>query len=168
MKQAEREVKAKSTLSQNTKKSYGLKKDGTPRKRPANPGRWKKGEAGNPNTVWKPGVSPNPGGRPIKTPVTDELRKLLLELHPDQKTHKGKTRARVQAEQMLAQSENGDLQTQKEVIDRVEGKVPQKQEHGGPDGGAIPFMSLSREENQRRLAELEAIAGGAKDGNRPN
>ena len=145
VKAAEREAQAKRKSPENTR-----------RKAPKTA--IKKGQHLSPATEWKPGISPNPGGRPCKTPVTDALRRLLAELHPDQKRHKGKTRADVIAEQMLAQSESSDLPTQKEVIDRVEGKVPQKSEHGGPDGGAIPFISLTREENERRLRELQERA----------
>lgn len=165
VKAAEREVKAKATVSQKTGAPYGHKKDGTPRKRPATPGRWKKGETPNPDTAWKPGVSPNPGGRPKKTPITDELRALLAELHPDQKKYPGKTRARVIAEQQLAQAEAGDLSTQREVADRVEGKPAQAVTLGGEGGGAIPFVNVSPAENEKRIAELLARAGGVTDGN---
>jgi hypothetical protein len=38
-------------------------------------------------------------------------------------------------------------------------KVVQRQESGGPDGGGIPFVSLSREDNERRIMELMVKAG---------
>ena len=110
-------------------------------------------------TQFQPGVSGNAGGRPRTKLVADELRKLLVDLHPDQKKHKNKTRARVLAEQMLAQSEGGCLASQIQVIDRIEGRVAVRQEFAGPDGGAIPWMNLSREENEARLQILLAKAG---------
>lgn len=36
-----------------------------------------------------------------------------------------------------------------------------KFEHGGPDGGPIPFADLSREENEKRIQELLARTGSA-------
>lgn len=141
VKKAEREVKAKSNFPQKRKK-------GPP-----------KGISNSPATQWKPGVSANPGGRPKKTPITDELRALLDELHPNQKKYPGKTRARVIAEQQLEQAETGDLSTQREIADRVEGKPAQALTLGGEGGGAIPFVNVSPAENERRVAELLAKAG---------
>lgn len=173
VKAAEREVKAKAHVAQSSKKSeapYGFKKDGTPYKRPPSVGRWKPGESGNPEKTWKPGESGNPGGKPQKTPITDAMRELLRQPYTGKEAkYKGKTNAEVMAlRQFELAIESGDLSAQKEIADRVEGKVPQRQEHGGPDGGAIPFMNLSREENERRLAELTAKASGVKDGDSAN
>jgi hypothetical protein len=148
-------------MKPNPEAPYGHKKDGKPRKRPAGRGGWKKGEPGNPATIWKPGVSPNPGGRPKKTPITDELRALLSELHPNQKKYPGKTWARVLAERMIEAAEAGDLSTQKEITDRVEGKPAQAVTLGGEGGGAIPFVNVSPAENEKRIAELLAMAGGS-------
>lgn len=39
----------------------------------------------------------------------------------------------------------------------------EKFEHGGPDGGAIPFTNLTREENEKRIKELLAKGGGSAD-----
>lgn len=39
-------------------------------------------------------------------------------------------------------------------------KYGDKMEHSGPKGGAIPFMNLSPEENEKRIAMLEALARG--------
>jgi hypothetical protein len=108
---------------------------------------------------WKPGQSGNAGGRPKRNLITDELRGLLSELHPDQKKYPGKTRARVIAERMLAQAEGHDLAAQREVLDRVEGRVAVRSELCGPEGGAIPWLSFSREENEGRLQVLLRKAG---------
>jgi hypothetical protein len=115
-------------------------------------------EALNP-TQFQPGQTGNAGGRPKTKHIADELRKLLLDLHPDQKAHKGKTRAQVLAEQMLTQCEGGCLASQREVMDRVEGRVAVRQEWSGLDGGPIPWGSTSREDNEARLQVLLAKAG---------
>lgn len=165
VKAAEREVKAKARVGQNSKKveaPYGFKKDGTPRKSPATPGRWKKGESGNPDNVWKPGESGNPGGKPQKTPITDQFRRLLLTEHPK---HKGKTYAQVLAEKQLELAcESGDMRAAQEIADRVEGKTVQIQQLQGPGGGAIPFTDVSPAENEKAIAALLNAAGGVKDG----
>jgi hypothetical protein len=108
---------------------------------------------------WKPGQSGNAGGRPKRNLITDELRGLLSELHPDQKKYPCKTRARVIAERMLAQAEGHDLAAQREVLDRVEGRAAVRSELCGPEGGAIPWLSFSREENEARLQVLLRKAG---------
>lgn len=170
VKAAEREAKAKKTVAQNTKPvaPYGFKKDGTPRKRPAtSAGRWKKGESGNPDKIWQPGVSANPGGRPLKTPVTTAMRELLREMHPNQKKYPGRTRAQVQALQILAQAEKGDLASQKEMLDRTEGKVSQSVQVGGDPNNPTPivFDQMTPEEKQIKLTALLARQqSGGKDG----
>lgn len=68
-------------------------------------------------------------------------------------------RVRILALTMCEQAIAGDLSASKEIADRVEGRVAQRQEFCGPDGGAIPWLYTSREENEKRLAELCARAG---------
>jgi len=110
---------------------------------------------------FQPGESGNPGGRPKKTPITDELRQLLDEEYlGTEKRFQGMSNARVLAMRMYELAIGGDLSTAKEIADRCEGRVVQRQEFGGPGGGAIPFVSLNREENERRIAELMAKGGG--------
>jgi hypothetical protein len=146
VKQAEREVKAKAGSPQNRTKKKGLPK----------------GVSGSPATQFKPGVSANPGGRPKKTPITDAMRAyLLLPYDGKEKKYKGMTNADVLAiRQFELAVEDGDMGAAKEIADRVEGKVPQRQEFGGPEGGAIPFVNVSPAENERRIMELMAKAGG--------
>jgi hypothetical protein len=153
VKAAEREAAAKYSLPQSRQK------------RPAPKGAAKPGDRRSPRTEFQPGVSGNPGGRPKKTPITDEFRILLQQLHPDQKKYKGKTYAQVLAEaQFKLAIDLGDMSAAKEIADRVEGKVPQKSEVAGPDGSAIPFVNVSPEENERKIAEILSKAG-TKDGN---
>jgi hypothetical protein len=115
-------------------------------------------------TQFRPGETGNAGGRPKKTPITDALRELLdQEYSGKERRFKGLTNARVLALAMYEQAIAGGVSgvsAAKEITDRIQGRAPQSVTMGGPDGGAIPFMSLSREDNERRIAELLAIAGG--------
>lgn len=173
VKAAEREVKSKATVAQSKRTlpipkgaPYGYKKDGTPRKRPAAPGRWQKGETGNPEAQWKPGESGNPGGKMKKTPITDAMREMLHQPYTGKEARfKGKSNAQVMAiRQFELAIESGDMRAAIEIADRVEGKTVQIQQLQGPGGGAIAFMDASPEENEQAIAMLMAKAGGAKDG----
>ena len=75
--------------------------------------------------------SRNPSGRPKKRLITDQLEKLLKQKDP--KT--GKPNAELVAMgliKMLAQGKNA-----KELLDRIEGPVPQVQEHTGAGGAPL-------------------------------
>ena len=110
---------------------------------------------------FKPGESGNPSGRPRKSPVSDALRELLdQEYTGRERRFKGMTNGCVLATRLFEMAIAGDLGAAKEVADRIQGRAPQSVTMGGPDGGAIPFLNLSREDNERRIAELLARAGG--------
>ena len=68
---------------------------------------------------WPKGVSGNPGGRPKKKPITDELERLLLDEAPDAG---GRMWATVIAEALLYQARRGDVRAITELANRVEGK----------------------------------------------
>jgi hypothetical protein len=111
-------------------------------------------------TQFQPGQTGNAGGRPKKTPITDELRRLLDETYSGrEKRFHGLSNVCVLALRLYEIALSGDLKAMQEIADRVEGKVVQRQEFAGPDGGAIPWLSMSREENEQRLAVLLAKAG---------
>lgn len=74
--------------------------------------------------VGKPfekGQSGNPGGRPKGTTITSVLRARLTD---DDKA--------VIADALIAGARNGELDKIRELLDRTEGKVPTKNENGGP------------------------------------
>jgi hypothetical protein len=154
VKQAEREVKAKAKSPQIRRKKKAPKTA------------VKKGQRLSPSTEFQPGQSGNPGGRPKRTPITDAMRAyLMLPYDGKEKKYKGLNNADVLAiRQFELAIEDGDMGAAKEIADRVEGKVPQRQEFGGPEGGAIPFVNVSPAENEKRIMELMARSGG--DGNR--
>lgn len=165
VRQAAKEVAAKANLPQSTVKSkapYGYKKDGTPRKRPAQVGRWKKGEIATPATVWKPGVSPNPGGRVSMKPITDALRAHGAAPYDGKEAKykaKGYTNAQVMAVKLFDMAiESGDMRAATEAMDRIEGKTVQVNQLQGPNGGAIDIVNRSPAENEKRIAELLAKA----------
>jgi hypothetical protein len=94
---------------------------------------------------WPKGVSGNPGGRPKRKLVTDELERLLLDEAPDAG---GRTWATVIAEALLQQARKGDVRAITELANRVEGKPLQPVELGVD----TDLESLAeRLENARRL-----------------
>lgn len=104
---------------------------------------------------FQPGVSGNPGGRPRKKPLTEELERLLDEIDPTDKKHRRTYRKRIV--EALAQQviKKGNVAAFTEIADRVEGKVAQRQEHTGADGGPVVFESIaSRQEVEQRLADI--------------
>jgi len=161
VKSAERELKSKAKSSQITK----LRKDGTPRKKTVPRSAWKKGQAGNPDTLWKPGQSGNPGGRPSMKPITDALRAHGEAPYSGKEAkYKGLSNAQVLAvKQFELAIDTGDMRAATEIMDRIEGKTVQVTQLQGANGGAIQVESLSPEENERRIAELLALAGESKE-----
>jgi Family of unknown function (DUF5681) len=111
--------------------------------------------------AFQPGQSGNPNGRPKTKPITDALRSLLDEPYAGrEKRFKGKSNACALATRLYELALGGDLAAVRECADRAEGKPLQRQEFGGQNGQAIPFVNLSREENEQRIMELMAKAGG--------
>ena len=101
-----------------------------------------RGRAGN-LSPWKPGQSGNPGGRPKKRSISDELERLLDEEAPKSG---GKLWAVVIAEALLRKARKGDVRAIAELANRIEGK---------------PHQSLAVDVNAKMgLAEL--IAAGRK------
>jgi hypothetical protein len=68
---------------------------------------------------WKPGQSGNPGGRPKKKPITEELERLLAEQAPN---GDGRTWAALIAEALLRKASTGDVRAIAELTNRIEGK----------------------------------------------
>jgi Family of unknown function (DUF5681) len=106
---------------------------------------------------WRPGESGNPGGRPAKPFAAALLRIVEKKLANDAE---GRALIDAIAQQLVAEASKGDLASIRELADRIEGTPARSVMLGGPDGGAIPFAYMPREENERRIAELLAMAGG--------
>lgn len=104
---------------------------------------------------WRPGQSGNPGGRPRKKPITDAYLQLLESIDPKDNKLKRTIAQRIaqaMADQVI---KKGSVAAAVELADRVEGKVAQKQEHTGADGGPMVFESLgSRQEVEVKIAML--------------
>ena len=93
-------------------------------------------------TQWKPGQSGNPGGLP-KDDVSRAIARAAFENDPA---------ALIQA--FHGALRKGNAYTFKELADRAYGKVKERVEHSGPDGGAMRFEGLSAKELDARLEEL--------------
>jgi Family of unknown function (DUF5681) len=84
---------------------------------------------------WKPGQSGNPGGRPKKKPLTDELEKMLATVSHDKA---GKTYATRLVEAAVRRAIRKSDYALKEIWERTEGKVPQAVT--GANGGPVQFQ----------------------------
>jgi hypothetical protein len=104
--------------------------------------RWTKGQA-----------SPNPGGRPSKTPLSDGYRQLLEKPYPGDQ--RGRTYAQRIAEVLCYEAGGGDLAAIREITDRTEGKARQNVEMNPID------LSRLTPEQQLQLAKLLALANGS-------
>ena len=104
-------------------------------------------------TRWTKGQpSPNPGGRPRTTPLSDAYRRLLETPYPGDK--RGRTYVERIAEVVCFEAGGGDLAAVREVADRTEGRPRQNVETNCMN------LDLSRltAEQRLKLAELLALA----------
>jgi hypothetical protein len=102
---------------------------------------------------WPKGVSGNPGGRPKKKPITEELERLLADEVPN---GKGQTWATVIAEALLHEARKGDVRAISELANRIEGKPVQAIDlnTGGGEGIA---ERLERARKRRLQAGREGM-----------
>jgi hypothetical protein len=111
-------------------------------KKKKSPPRPKPGERRSPATEFKSGDEwrGNAGGRPKKTPLTDALRRFLALDEKDFKAiAKSKKVTLTVAERMAIEilRLEADYRNLKEIADRTDGKVAQRIELTGDDGGPI-------------------------------
>ncbi len=78
---------------------------------------------------FPPGVSGNPGGRPKGVSLTARLREALDELDGD------KPKAHKLIDVLMTVAMKGDRQAIKDIMERVDGKVPDR--IAGHDGGPL-------------------------------
>jgi len=91
---------------------------------------------------WPKGVSGNPGGRPKKKAITEELDRLLEEESPN---GDGKTWAVIIAEALLKQAAKGDVRAITELANRIEGKPVQAMAvEGRPLDGLAEIIEEAR------------------------
>jgi hypothetical protein len=97
---------------------------------------------------FKPGESGNPGGRPKKLAITDYVKEQLDKQIPEAMRAKlpalfvaiygeNATFGEMLAFKLVQMSAKGDMPAMKELLERVEGKVPQKTQLSGVDGAPI-------------------------------
>ena len=73
-----------------------------------------KGKSGNPGGQWRPGQSGNPNGRPKTKPYKEALEKVAAAMGGYEELAKAQ----------WAKALTGDVAAQKEIADRIDGKVP--------------------------------------------
>lgn len=93
---------------------------------------------------WPKGLSGNPGGRPKRKPIEEELLRLIDERAGPKD---GRTHARKIAEAVLKAAGQGNVKAFVAVAERVDGKVPQAVQLAGKDSGPL-------------LIEVRGIGGG--------
>jgi hypothetical protein len=112
---------------------------------------------------FQPGVSGNPSGRPKTRLFSAALLRIVekkLANDPE-----GRLLVDAIAQQLVAKATKGDLASIRELADRIEGTPMRSMSLGGEGGGAIPFVNVSRAENEKRIMELLAKSGSLLDRN---
>jgi Family of unknown function (DUF5681) len=114
-------------------------------------------------TRWRKGQpSPNPGGRPRNTLLTDAYRAILARRVPGDKRRR--TFAELIAAQVVAEAMDGSVRAAIELADRSEGKARQALEPEPPDPPSSQYEleGLSNEELYEKvigvILEMEAAA----------
>jgi hypothetical protein len=103
------------------------------------------------STRWAKGQpSPNPGGRPSKTLLTDAYRRLLETPYPGDE--RGRTYAQRIAEVVCFEAGGGDLAAVREIADRTEGRPRQNAEMNPID------LTRLTPEQRVQLAKLLMLA----------
>lgn len=107
---------------------------------------------------WKKGQSGNPGGRPRGRSITARLREKL-------DADDGKL-AELIVKVMIREAAKGKFQFAKEILERTEGKVADKRELTGADGGPIEVTDAKRAllDKLASIAESESEASVDADG----
>lgn len=100
-----------------------------------------------------PGVSGNPKGRPKGSRTIITIVREMLELRTirGKPLPNGMTVAESLADVMLVHALKGDFRYVKELLDRVEGKVVDRHEVTGAEGGPIEIDATAREQAANEL-----------------
>jgi len=125
-------------------------------------------KGGNHNENLKPfkkGQSGNPKGKPKGTRNRSTILKKWIKVRVKIKDKANpslkEVRGTVEDEIVLAlisKARSGDVQAIKEIMDTLYGKIPDKQQIGGPDGESL-FGGMSDEQLEAKIAEYEEKAG---------
>ena len=108
-------------------------------------------------TQWTKGQqSPNPGGRPNKTPLSDAYRQLLEKPYPGDP--RGRSYVQRIAEVVCYEAGGGDLAAVREIADRTEGR-PRNVEMNPTN---LDLSKLTPEQ-RLQLAKLLALANGSAE-----
>ena len=117
---------------------------------------------------FEPGKSGNPNGRPKGVPNTATRLQRFLNAtmrgkNPVTKEDEDFTVAELMDLKQIQKALNGDTAAWEKILDRMEGKAMQRNEHSGVGGSAIEINtgSLTTEE-KRRLLELSKKARQAE------
>src|SRR5580693_9828098 len=104
---------------------------------------------------WKKGQSGNPGGRP-KRDFAAEFARKILEANGDENL------LNQYANGFAKQLRKGNAYTFKELAERGFGKLVEKKELTGANGGPLEFKEVDELELNERIAQLERDLGLAR------
>jgi hypothetical protein len=114
-------------------------------------------------TRFKKGQSGNPKGRPVghSTKLATDALRLAL----NRKAADGdRIMLNVVAEALVNKAADGDVQAIREIFDRIEGKVTQRAEFTGAEGGPIQIEGENaRDVLMRRIAGIASRQRTAND-----
>ena len=115
---------------------------------------------------WQPGQSGNPGGRPKRKAITEELmnhadRPVTAEVAkqlglPEEMI--GWTYAQATSEMVWRRAMQGDPAAVDKIADRLEGKAQQSVELTGADGGPIQLVRKYERLSDEQIAQMVSIA----------
>jgi Family of unknown function (DUF5681) len=107
----------------------------------------------NPGTQFQAGNNANPNGRPRGRSIEARLRELLERTEINGKPLPGgKQVADLVAEALLKGALKGEIRHLQELLNRIEGKVPDRHTVAGPDGGPV------------RIQIIEVVQPAPRDG----
>jgi hypothetical protein len=89
----------------------------------------------SPATRFKKGQVANPAGRPKAKTLSELARQKLFGLDPN--NPETTTLAEQIVDSWIASARAETMEAIKELLNRTEGKVPEKREHSGPNGAPI-------------------------------
>lgn len=115
------------------------------------------------NTRWKPGQSGNPAGKPKGTEHSSTRLKRLLEAvgkmkNPLTKREEEFTGLEMMDAAIIARAMKGDVAAYREILDRLEGKVPAKTEVIGNMNLTGTAAAVGEQEAKALLSLLNRIA----------
>jgi len=113
--------------------------------------------------AFEPGKSGNPKGRPRRKPLTDDLLARIHAVHPNDP--QGRTILQILNASLIASAIKGSVSAQRELRDRLEGKVPMTLRLGPEvDEESKTDLAITVVDVTASVPQITGGNGEAKDG----